>query len=189
MRYLPLVLILSCLLCGCPSNKSSGVESESGKRTALALLAPPASLTVTLPDIPANQPIPDRYSPNGANETPNIQWSPVPPKTQSFLLLVEDPDAPGANPFVHYLVLDIPPETTFLTSQLPPNTRIGKNSLGKSEYFGPRPPSGIHHYHFQVFALDIALPGNISPTWEAIQSHIKGHILAGGEAVATYAKK
>lgn len=188
MRYLPLVVILSCLLCGCPSNDSGGADNS--KRTALALLAPTASLTVTLPEIPANQPIPDRFSPNGANETPTVQWSGAPSGTKSFLLLVEDPDAPSSQPFIHYLVFNIPSDATSLKAQIPSTARIGKNSLGQLAYFGPRPPSGIHHYHFQVFALNTTI-ADADTTWEALQTRpsFKAQVLAGGEAVATYEKK
>jgi Raf kinase inhibitor-like YbhB/YbcL family protein len=187
MRYIAFVVFLCCLIGGCSSEKSGG--SGGGKRTALALLAPASSLTVTLPEIPNAGPIPDRFSPNGANETPTVQWSAAPPGTKSFLLLVEDPDAPGSQPFIHYLVYNIPPDATSLGVNITPGAKIGNNSLGKSEYFGPRPPSGVHHYHFQVFALDTTLVDAATATWEALLPQLRGHILAGGEAVATYAKK
>jgi Raf kinase inhibitor-like YbhB/YbcL family protein len=165
-----------------------GCQTLATKPVALSKLTPPATLTVTLPDIPANQPIPERFSNYGSNDIPTIQWSAPPAGTKSLVLLIEDPDAPGVTPYIHYLVFNIPPTATSLDKTLPDTARVGNNSNGEASYFGPRPPFGVHHYHFEVFALNMVLDADKGGSWETLQPKLMGQVLAGGEAVATYEK-
>jgi Raf kinase inhibitor-like YbhB/YbcL family protein len=107
---------------------------------------------------------------------------------KSYALIVEDPDAPMARPFVHWLAWNIPGSTTELPEGSPQVAVEGENGSGSMGYFGPRPPAGDadHHYHFQVFALDTTL--NLAPgaKRDDVVEAMKGHVLAKGELVATY---
>ncbi|MDX1932014.1 MAG: YbhB/YbcL family Raf kinase inhibitor-like protein [Capsulimonadales bacterium] len=192
MRIRTVAFVVACLFfafmaAGCPSGESA--SGPPTKRTALAILAPKETLTVTLPDIPPDGKIPDRFSAYGSNETPTVRWSGRPANTQSFLLLLEDPDAPGDKPYVHYLVYNLPSTAESVDAQLPPLALIGANTNGQQAYFGPRPPSGKHRYHFQVFALSNVLNLDAGASWEKVRPRIEGFVLAGGEAVATYEKR
>ena len=131
--------------------------------------------------------IPDKYSAYGQNVSPELSWSDVPQGTQSLVLLVEDPDAPKSQPFVHWLVYNIPTSTDSTSEgHAPAGGLVGKNDNGTDDYFGPKPPSGVHHYHFKVFAIDekVTLPSGASKN--DVMKAIQGHTLGKGEIVGTY---
>lgn len=142
------------------------------------------SLNVTSNAFAANQTIPVEYTCDGSETSPPLSWSNVPKGTKSVAILVEDPDAPSGT-FTHWLVTGIPPTTTALPAgALPAGASVATNDTGKAGYAGPCPPSGRHHYHFKVYALDTTLP---KPRTKAeFLSAIKGHVLDQGELVATY---
>lgn len=148
----------------------------------------PMTLTVSSPSFNANEAIPAEYTCDGAETTPTLSWSEVPKDTKSVALLVEDPDAPKGT-FTHWLVTNIEPNVRTIGpgTTLPEGAAAAKNDKGKMGYAGPCPPSGTHHYHFKVFALDktIAPPMNRA----AFMKEIKGHVLAQGELVGTYSKR
>jgi Raf kinase inhibitor-like YbhB/YbcL family protein len=143
----------------------------------------PASLDVTSTAFANNNPIPAEYTCDGAELPPPLAWSKVPAATKSIAILVEDPDAPKGT-FTHWLVTDIPATTTAVDGALPAGAMAAKNDKGKSGYAGPCPPSGIHHYVFHVYALDMALKG--SPTRTEFLAKIKGHTLASGQLIGIY---
>ena len=130
-------------------------------RFALALLlvlgcarhepaAPP--IEVASPAFNNGQTIPAKYTCAGANISPPLQWSGVPPSAKSLTLTVDDPDASGGH-FTHWQVTQIPPTTT----AIPEGGHVGSeatNGFGKPGWGGPCPPSGEHHYVFTLTALD-----------------------------------
>jgi Raf kinase inhibitor-like YbhB/YbcL family protein len=117
-----------------------------------------AALTVTSSAFQANGAIPSEYTCDGAEQTPPLAWSNVPPGTKSIAIHVEDVDAPSGA-FTHWLVTNIPPTQTSLEpgAALPHGAMTAKNGKGATGYTGPCPPNGTHHYHFRVFALDKTL--------------------------------
>lgn len=130
--------------------------------------------------------IPEKYSSYGANISPPLSWSKLPDGTKSEVLVVEDPDAPSGT-FVHWLIYNIPADATSIPEgSLPPQSLIGQNSTGNAEYFGPKPPSGTHHYHFKLFALkdNLSLPSGASK--DEVMKAMAGRTLGEGEIVATY---
>ena len=145
-------------------------------------------MRVTSTSFPAGQAIPDKYSAYGSNVSPQLSWSEAPPGTKTFVLLVEDPDAPRPTPFVHWLVYNIPVSTTSVNEGQPISGGTqGNNDNGQPAYYGPKPPSGNHHYHFKVFAVDEALNLNRGAGKDDVMKAISGHTLAQGELVGTYA--
>lgn len=138
--------------------------------------------------------IPDRHTDYGDGASPALHWNPV-GGARSYVLLVEDPDAPKAQPFVHWLAWNIPPDVHELAGGMAQaaepdgvtGMRQGLNGQGTTGYFGPRPPRGDrpHHYHFQVFALDrmLVLPDEASR--DDVLQAMGGHVLAKGQLVAT----
>ena len=145
-------------------------------------------------------PIPLQYVADGDNASPAIEWSNAPEATKSFVLIADDPDAQKPKPFTHWLAYDIPASTTKLREgipgtpvlQEPKGAKQGANSMGSIGYTGPKPPVGdpAHHYHFQVFALDVETLG-LEPgaKRDAVLKAMEGHVLAEGEIVGTFERK
>jgi Raf kinase inhibitor-like YbhB/YbcL family protein len=144
----------------------------------------------------AGAPIPDRYSDYGGKVSPPLGWTGVPQGAKSIALLLEDPDAPGTQPFVHWVLYHLPPDRTELPEAVPTQPRLpelggalqGKNSAGTIGYFGPRPPPDDppHHYHFQVYALDRRLDLQGGADRGKVLAAIDGHVLAKGRLIGTY---
>jgi Raf kinase inhibitor-like YbhB/YbcL family protein len=138
--------------------------------------------------------IPTKYSCSGDNVSPELSWKNAPKETQSFVIIVDDPDNPK-KVIVHWLVYDMPasahelPESTPDKSVLPDGSRQGKNEDGKTRYRGPCPPQGAaHHYFFKIYALD--QPTGLKPkaTRAQIDAAIKGHVLAEAELIGRFQK-
>src|SRR5207253_11120846 len=137
-----------------------------------------------------------RHAAYGNNLSPPLRWTPV-EGAGSYALILEDPDAPRERPFVHWMIWNIPGTAASLPEGLPnaehlvtpQNAVQGKNESGSWGYFGPRPPQGhgVHHYHFQLFALDGPLtlkPGETD--LRTLVDAMKGRVLADGERVGTF---
>jgi Raf kinase inhibitor-like YbhB/YbcL family protein len=151
-------------------------------------------IEVSSPHIHADAAIAPRHTAYGDGISPALRWTPV-AGARSYVLLVEDPDAPMAQPFVHWLAWNIPADLHELPENIPPTAQPaavqgmcqGLNDRDRPGYFGPRPPRGDdpHHYHFQVFALDrtLALPEDAGRDDALAAMH--GHVLAKGRLVAT----
>ncbi|HYE44948.1 MAG TPA: YbhB/YbcL family Raf kinase inhibitor-like protein [Caulobacter sp.] len=135
----------------------------------------------------------DRHTALADNVSPPLRWNPV-PEAKSYALVVEDPDAPRDLPFVHWMMWDIPGDTTALPEGLPndavvPNGAVqGRNDMGAHGWFGPRPPAGhgTHRYYFQLFALDKMLGMDPETPLEELVNALKRDTIAKGEMVATY---
>jgi len=156
-------------------------------------------LTLTSTAFQSGRPIPQRFTGEGPDVSPPLAWSDPPAQTKELALIVDDPDAPTSEPWVHWLLYKIPPETRtlpesirkFPTLSSPIHALQGKNSFGASGYNGPMPPKGhgTHHYHFRLYALDqplIILPDS---SRAVLENAIKSHILATGELIGTYERK
>lgn len=142
-------------------------------------------------------PIPAQFTCDGANQSPALSWSGAPKNVGSYVLILEDPDAPGGT-FIHWVLYDIPGMTTSLPQALPNTPALsnlggakqGPNGFKQVGYGGPCPPRGApHHYHFKLFALDKPLGIASGATRDQVMSAIKGHELGRGEIVGTYARK
>ena len=139
------------------------------------------------------EPIPRKYTLDGENVSPPLEWSDAPTGTKSFALIVEDPDAPMGT-FRHWGLYNIMAERTVLPEGMGHGIKtedlgFGVNDFGHPRYEGPQPPQGhgTHHYHFRLAALDVegltqAPKARIADIWEAA----KDHVLAETELVGTY---
>jgi Raf kinase inhibitor-like YbhB/YbcL family protein len=126
----------------------------------------------------------------GTNHTPSLDWTGAPQGTKSFALTVEDPDAPIAGGFDHWVLYDMAPATKQLSGDAALSTGItGLSSTGKTAYYGPCPPAGArHHYIFTLYALDETSVGATSPLTAAqLRKSITGHVLATATLRATAA--
>jgi Raf kinase inhibitor-like YbhB/YbcL family protein len=139
--------------------------------------------------------IPKRYTCHGENISPPLSWSDMPPGTESFALIVDDPDAPDpAAPqrtWTHWVLCNIPPTTHSLPEgvgkkDLPKGTQQGLNDWKETGYGGPCPPVGRHRYFFKLYALDTVLKNLGQPTKKQLEAAMQGHILGWTELVGTY---
>ena len=140
--------------------------------------------------------VPARFSGDGEDVSPQLSWSGAPDGTAELALIMDDPDAPSAEPWVHWVIYKIPADTKGLPEKVaktetlsnPAGAMQGKNSWGRIGYGGPAPPKGhgVHHYHFKVYALDQALSVSPGLMKNQLLSAMKGHVLAEGELVGTY---
>ncbi|MHB0980266.1 MAG: YbhB/YbcL family Raf kinase inhibitor-like protein [Thermoleophilia bacterium] len=140
--------------------------------------------------------IPRRYTGDGEDVSPPLKWTGIPEGARELALIVDDPDAPRAEPWVHWVVYKIPADADGLGEDaagsngaaLPAGALQGRNDFGATGYGGPAPPRGhgTHHYHFTLYALDIPL--DVAPGADklGLLTAMEGHILARGELVGTY---
>lgn len=132
--------------------------------------------------------IPSKFSCDGANTSPPLQISNVPPGVKSLVLIVDDPDAPSGL-FTHWAVWNISPQTSTIPEGSTPKGAQGTNDFGKSGYGGPCPPSGAHRYYFKIFALDRDLDLPSGAKRSQLDAAMKGHVVAQGELMGRYARK
>lgn len=145
------------------------------------------------------QPIPARHTCQGPNLSPSLEWSGEPAGTRSFVLIVDDPDAPDpAKPkltWVHWLLYNLPaPQHALVegagnqaTAPAGEHALTHDDSLG---YHGPCPPIGRHRYFFRLFALDRELP-SLGPSARRpeLEQAMDGHILETVVLMGTYEKR
>ena len=153
------------------------------------------TLIIASPAFSHNKEIPKRYTCDGDNISPALEWSGLPQGTESVALIVDDPDAPDpAAPkmtWVHWVLYNIPPDAPGLTEgvrpgDLPEGTKEGLNDWKRTGYGGPCPPIGRHRYFHKLYALDVVLPDLSKPTKGELERAMKGHILSQAELVGTY---
>lgn len=153
------------------------------------------ALTITCPVFSHNEEIPKRYTCDGRNISPALEWSGLPEGTKSMVLIVDDPDAPDpAAPrmtWVHWVLFNIPPNVSGLPEgvkpkDLPEETKEGLNDWKRTGYGGPCPPIGRHRYFHKLYALDVVLPDLGRPTKGKLEKGMAGHILSKAELIGTY---
>lgn len=153
-------------------------------------------MEISSPAFPDQGPIPTRYVMPGAggqNISLPFQWSEVPAETQSLALALVDPH-PIARNWVHWLVINIPPQVRELAEgasgrRMPPGAQELLNSFGSPGYGGPQPPpgSGPHPYVATLYALKVPrldLPARTSLS--AFQKAIEGKVLATATVTGIY---
>lgn len=141
------------------------------------------------------QVIPTKYTCDGEDISPPLEWDGIPDSTRSLVLIVDDPDAPDPKApttvFVHWIVYDIAPDISSLpegasAGNLPAPTQEGTNDWRRNSYGGPCPPRGRHRYFFKLYALDTML-GNIKkPTKAGVEAAMQGHIIAQSQLIGLY---
>ncbi len=128
--------------------------------------------------------MPVKYSCDGSNVNPALLIGNVPAKAKTLALIMDDPDAPNGT-FDHWIMWNIPASHIKVEEGHAPGTQ-GVNGKGENRYTGPCPPSGTHHYHFKIFALDTKLNLAEGSDKQALEKAIEGHVLAKGEPVGRF---
>ncbi len=146
----------------------------------------------------ANGVIPERYTCDGLNQSPPLDWSGVPEGTRSLVLIIDDPDAPDPRApqrtWVHWVLYNLPPTTNTLPAgvvpqSLPHGAAQGVNDGGRMGYSGPCPPVGKHRYFHKLYAIDTILNVAEQPNKAAIELAMRGHIIAKAELIGVYAAR
>ena len=130
----------------------------------------------------------------GAGKSPPLNWHGAPASAKTFALVVRDPDAPSGS-FVHWVVYNLPGNTTKLDADVPKTDAVpgggdqGVNGFGNIGYQGPCPPPGRpHHYHFHLYVLDGELNLKPSATADDVEQASKGHTLAEADLVGIFGR-
>ncbi|MCQ4163898.1 YbhB/YbcL family Raf kinase inhibitor-like protein [Tahibacter harae] len=199
---------------GAPGAKTAaaapaGPMQEQAGRGADVPLAQARAETAQSGDAPAlqvksaafgdGQPIPLKHSAYDQGASFPLSWSAGPAGTRSYAIILEDPDVTRPpKPVIHWIAWNIPADVSALREGLPPQDRLtdpdglrqGPNTPGRTGYYGPRPPAGDtpHRYHTQVFALDRMLDLPAGADREALLAAMRGHVLAKGVLVGTFAR-
>ncbi len=130
--------------------------------------------------------IPKEYTCNGADHSPPLIWKKIPENTQSFVLIMDDPDAPMGL-WVHWILFNLPADCHELTG-IPSKAISARNSWGRTGYGGPCPPSGTHRYFFKLYALDTLLTLGEHATKKEIETAMQNHIIEQTELMGRYSQ-
>ncbi len=117
----------------------------------------------------------------------------LPEGTKSIVLVVDDPDAQRVVGYtwIHWVVFDIPVkgDSLIIEEDSIPG-KAGESTYKKREYGGPNPPvgTGIHNYHFSVYALDCFLDLEEMSSLDLIEEKMQGHVLDSYDLVGIYSR-
>ena len=203
MRVVAIVFASSILIACSKTEQAPAVDTGAAPSatqadtTAATTSKNAMTFKITSSQFQANGSIPSKYTCEGSDTSPPLEWTDVPSAAKSLALIVDDPDAPDpAKPqrtYVHWVVYNIPPSVTKLDenaakSGLPNGAIHGSNDWKKQTYGGPCPPIGRHRYFFKLYALDAQLSGLNNPTKADLEKAMQGHIIGQTEIVGTYQK-
>ena len=134
--------------------------------------------------------IPTECTCDGANTPPPLAWSGAPGETESFALIMDDPDAPGGT-FTHWLLYDLSPQTARFDASTATSAKTLRNDFGRAGYGGPCPPRGhgAHRYRFTLHALDVPSLAVRGRNRSALDKAIEGHSLAQATLTGRYERR
>src|SRR5262245_46504118 len=153
-----------------------------------------AAFTLTSPAFANDANIPSKFTCDAGqqNPSPALEWKDAPAGAKSFVLIMHDPDAPLPGGFTHWVLFDIPAATTSLPEGFQPGSVgvSGNSGFRRAGYGGPCPPSGVHHYHFTLSALDVPTLGlQAGATKADVEKAMQGRVLASADLVGLYQRQ
>ncbi len=156
------------------------------------------AFTFSSPDFGDNQSIPVEFTCEGKNISPALRWSNPPKGTISFVLIVDDPDAPDPKApkmtWVHWVAYDIPQTVRGISQNIPTTERLlnggtsGFSDFGKYGYGGPCPPIGEHRYFFKLYALKDLLGLPPGKKKNDVMQAMEGKVLGEAKFIGKYSK-
>lgn len=150
-------------------------------------------MELTSPAFTDGSSIPLKYTGDGTDVSPPLEWSDIPSGTKSFAIICDDPDAPSGS-WVHWVIYNIPPAINSLPEGIAPvespddGIVQGINDFGRIGYGGPMPPRGTHRYVFKIFALDAILPSKPGITKAGLLKLMSGHIISDAKLTGKYSR-
>jgi Raf kinase inhibitor-like YbhB/YbcL family protein len=154
----------------------------------------PVALQISTNAFSSGESIPKEFTCDGQNVSPHLTWTDPPTTTQSFALIMDDPDAP-AGTWVHWVLYNLPSDTRELAEnvpnreQLPNGAHQGRNDFNKTGYAGPCPPAGKpHRYMFKLYALDKKLTLRPGASKADVERAMQTHIVAQSELAGRYSR-
>jgi Raf kinase inhibitor-like YbhB/YbcL family protein len=139
--------------------------------------------------------IPARYTCEGEDISPELSWKDAPRGTRSFVLVMQDPDAPRPGGFTHWVLYNIPASVRQIEENVPQQEIVpgvgvqGTNDAGQIGYMGPCPPSGVHRYFVRLFALDTELDLEPGATLQQVIAAMQRHKLEEAEFMGRYGRQ
>lgn len=187
------ILVAAMLAVSCGGNTEQEADEPqidtSQTKTEVAM-----AIKVTSPAFEDSAMIPSKYTCDGENISPQIDWSGIPDTAKSIALIADDPDAPRGT-WVHWVVYNIPPETAGFAENVPRADTLengavhGTTDFGRKGYGGPCPPGGTHRYYFKVYALDTMLEFEGDIDKAMLVQAMEGHVLAEGALMGRYSRQ
>lgn len=188
------LIVVLVLICGCtvPVTPSPDVPPTTPTSSVPPQISPASEeFTLTVDSATPGATLPQEFTCTGSSRTPGVSWVNVPAGTKSFVLVLDDPDAPSGT-FTHWLLYNIPPGTLGIDpgqsegKVLSDGAQIGTNSAGSRGYYPPCPPPGkAHRYIFRLYAVDMVIA---QPTADraSIDWVLSGHTLGQAQVVTTF---
>jgi len=179
------VMMLVLLFCSCKDSEQADLGAEGGKKM---------EIKITSSAFADGGLIPAKYTCDGADVSPPLQWDAVPEGTKSIALICDDPDAPMGT-WVHWVIFGLPAETKELAENIPPDRTLpsgakqGTSDFGRIGYGGPCPPSGTHRYFFKIYALDAEVGLEAGASKRQLLGAMEGHILEQGQLIGKYKRR
>jgi len=180
-----LLTIPALLVCSCKDSEQADSGAVGGKKM---------EIKITSSAFEDGGLIPAKYTCDGADVSPPLQWDAVPEGTKSIALISDDPDAPMGT-WVHWVLFNLPAQTRELPENVPPDETLpngakqGITDFGRVGYGGPCPPSGTHRYFFKIYALDTELQIDTGAGKRGLLKAMEGHILGQGQLMGKYKRK
>jgi Raf kinase inhibitor-like YbhB/YbcL family protein len=183
MAFLIFALFFEVVACSRPEGVNSNKEQT------------PMKLEISSGEFKEGESMPLKYTCDGEDTSPSLNWKGIPESAKSLALICDDPDAPVGT-WVHWALYDLPPNVTELPEAIPTSATTpqgatqGTNDFKRIGYGGPCPPEGKpHRYFFKLYALDVKLNLKPGATKAELVSSMNGHILAEGLLMGTYKRK
>jgi Raf kinase inhibitor-like YbhB/YbcL family protein len=181
---------------------AAGEQGQGGRRGGGqgAAAAPPMTLTSSAFESGSRGPAKFACSADPANVSPPLEWSNVPEGTRSLALIMIDLNyrpQRGVQPFLHWMVWNIPPSAKSLPEGVPASSPLDNGAIqylakgrgGVVGYRSPCPPAGaVHHYVFQLFALDTKLDLPATASHDEVELAMAKHVLGQGILVGRFGR-
>lgn len=184
-KSLSVVLIFAAMLSVCALRSPSFVKASVPAEESM-------EFTISSPSFTNGGDIPKKFTCDGTDVAPQLNWSNAPNGKVVFALLADDPDAPVGN-WNHWAIWNIPPHSHGLAEGIPKDAHLadgsvqGTNDFRKIGYNGPCPPAGKpHRYYFKLFALDQKVNLNSTAGKKELEAAMKGHVLSRAEWMGRY---
>jgi Raf kinase inhibitor-like YbhB/YbcL family protein len=152
------------------------------------------TIQITSSAFTEGQPIPRKHTCDGPDVSPPLAWIGIREGAKSLALVCDDPDAPMGT-WVHWVLFNLPADSTSLAENVPKTGRLengakqGMNDFRRLGYGGPCPPPGKpHRYFFKFYALDTVLDLKEGASKKDLEKAMRGHVLAEARLVGTYGR-